>query len=97
MVGDTETLNAFFDELPDTDLPDTVAERSGSVSIDFRPAYAKSVCRRAPQVTVCSDPFHLLKPATDALDAVCRQAWQFAGMCVVRASPRGSKMPAGYC
>ena len=70
---DTETLTAFFDE-----LPDTAAEKIGSVSMDLGPAYAKAVRLRASQAMICFDPFHVVKLATDALDAVRRQVWQAA-------------------
>ena len=68
---DAETLNAFFDE---------VGEKGGetieAVSMDLGPAFAKSVRTRAPAATICFDPFHVVKLATDALDAVRRQIWQ---------------------
>jgi transposase len=46
--------------------------------MDLGPAYAKSVRTRAPRATVCFDPCHVVKLATDALDAVRRQVWQSA-------------------
>ena len=46
--------------------------------MDLGPAFAKSVRARAPQATICFDPFHVVKLATDALDAVRRQVWQSA-------------------
>ncbi|MBD0328472.1 MAG: ISL3 family transposase [Pyrinomonadaceae bacterium] len=48
---DTETLNTFFNE-----LPDTAAEKIESVSMDLSPAYAKSIRTRVPRATVCFDP-----------------------------------------
>jgi transposase len=42
------------------------------------PAFAKSVRSRAPGATMCFDAFHVVKLATDALDAVRRQVWQSA-------------------
>jgi transposase len=48
----TETLNAFFDE-----LPASAAEELPAVSMDFGPAYATWVRIRAPRATVCFDPF----------------------------------------
>jgi len=39
------------------------------------PAFLKSVTANAPQATVCIDPFHVVKLATDALDTVRRQVW----------------------
>lgn len=70
---DTETLNAFFDELPEGG-----PEALEAVSMDLGPAYAKSVRTRAPQATICFDPFHVVKLATEALEAVRRQVWQSA-------------------
>jgi transposase len=70
---DTETLNAFFGE-----LPEGAAEELEAVSMDLGPAYAKSVRAHAPRVTICFDPFHVVKLVTDALDVVRRQVWQSA-------------------
>jgi transposase len=69
---DTDTLNAFFDELPDG------AESIEAVSMDMGPAYAKAVRERAPSAVICFDPFHVIKLVTDALDTVRRQVWQTA-------------------
>jgi transposase len=66
-------LGRFFDELGDTG-----AERIEAVSMDLGPAYAKTVRERAPQATICFDPFHVVKLAGDALDTVRRQVWQSA-------------------
>ena len=66
-------LDRFFDELPDGG-----AEQIEAVSMDLGPAYAKTVRARASQAVLCFDPFHVIKLATDALDAVRRQAWQSA-------------------
>jgi transposase len=70
---DTETLNAFFDE-----VGEGAVEGIESVSMDLGPAFAKSVRTRAPGATLCFDPFHVVKLASDALDAVRRQVWQSA-------------------
>ncbi|MGH3835940.1 MAG: ISL3 family transposase, partial [Pseudonocardiaceae bacterium] len=70
---DTATLNAFFG-----DLPEGAAEALEAVSMDLGPAYAKSVRTHAPRATICFDPFHVVKLATDALDTVRRQVWQSA-------------------
>ncbi len=69
---DTATLGAFFDELPDG------GASIEAVSMDMGPAYAKAVRERAPAAVICFDPFHVVKVATDALDAVRRQVWQAA-------------------
>lgn len=70
---DTETLNSFFDE-----LPEGAAGKLEAVSMDLGPAYAKSVRTRAPRATICFDPFHVVKLVTEALDTVRRQVWQSA-------------------
>ena len=70
---DTETLNAFFDEVGQTGTGTIEA-----VSMDLGPAFAKSVRTRAPRATICFDAFHVVKLATEALDAVRRQVWQSA-------------------
>jgi transposase len=70
---DAETLNAFFDE-----VGEEATETIEAVSMDLGPAFAKSVRARAPQATICFDPFHVIKLATDTLDAVRRQVWQSA-------------------
>ncbi|MGH3500088.1 MAG: ISL3 family transposase [Nocardioidaceae bacterium] len=66
-------LGRFFD-----DLPDGASSAIEAVSMDLGPAYAKAVRERAPQAVICFDPFHVLKLAGDALDAVRRQTWQAA-------------------
>ncbi len=70
---DTATLNAFFGE-----LPEGAAEALEAVSMDLGPVYAKSVRAHAPRATICFDPFHVVKLATDALDTVRRQVWESA-------------------
>jgi transposase len=70
---DTAALDAFFDE-----LPDGAAERIEAVSMDMGPAYAKAVREHAPEAVICFDPFHVVKLATDALEALRRQVWQAA-------------------
>jgi transposase len=70
---DTATLEKFFAE-----LPEGAAERIEAVSMDMGPAYAKAVRARAPRAVICFDPFHVIKLAGDALDALRRQVWQGA-------------------
>ena len=70
---DAATLARFFDELPPAG-----AAAIEAVSMDMGPAYAKTVRERAPAATICYDPFHVVKLATDALDDVRRQVWQSA-------------------
>lgn len=67
------TLDGFFKELG--------TERSQqitAVSIDMAPAFVKSVRKdgHAPQATICYDPFHVVKLATDALEKVRRAHWR---------------------
>nr|WP_219070867.1 transposase [Candidatus Mycobacterium methanotrophicum] len=64
---DVDTLHAFFDELPDG------GASIEAVSMDMGPAYAKAVRERAPAAVICSDPFHVVKLATDGPGAVRRQ------------------------
>jgi len=68
---DTATLDRFFAE-----LGAARAARLAAVSTDMGPAFLKSVTAKAPNATVCIDPFHVVKLATDALDQVRRQVWK---------------------
>ena len=62
-------LEAFFDALGDRAANITVASLDGSVQYN-------EVCRRrCPQASLCMDPFHVVKWATDAVDEVRRRAW----------------------
>jgi transposase len=67
---DTATLDRFF-----ADLGTDRATRLTAVSTDMGPAFLRSVTAKAPNATVCIDPFHVVKLATDALDQVRRQVW----------------------
>lgn len=65
-----ETLRAFFDEMGE--------ERSRKLRLVSADAaeWIKSVVKeRCPRATLCLDPFHVVKWATDALDAVRREMW----------------------
>ncbi len=69
---DTKALDAFFAELG--------PERAGrleAISLDMGKAYPASVAKKghAPQATICWDPFHVVKMATDALNVVRREHW----------------------
>jgi transposase len=46
--------------------------------MDLGPAFAKTASVRVPNAVLCFDPFHVVNLATDALEAVRRQAWQSA-------------------
>lgn len=70
---DTATLGAFFDAVGDDGATGIEA-----VSMDMGPAYVKAVRDRAPRAVICFDPFHVVKLATDALEALRRQVWQAA-------------------
>lgn len=65
------TLERFFDCLGHQH-----AANIRAVSIDMSAGYEKAVRARAPQATVCFDPFHVIALANRALDNVRRQEWQ---------------------
>ncbi|MGH3630818.1 MAG: ISL3 family transposase [Sciscionella sp.] len=69
----TATLEKFFH-----DLPDGGADQIEAVSMDMGPAYAKAVRAYAPAAVICFDPFHVVKLAGDALEALRRKVWQAA-------------------
>lgn len=67
------TLERFFDELG--------PERSAAlthVSADAAEWIERVVRRRAPEAVLCTDPFHVVAWATEALDAVRREVWNAA-------------------
>lgn len=67
------TLERFFDELG--------PERSAAlthVSADAAEWIERVVRRRAPGAALCTDPFHVVAWATEALDAVRRDVWNAA-------------------
>jgi transposase len=67
------TLERFFDELG--------TERSAAlthVSADAAEWIERVVRRRAPEAIICTDPFHVVAWATEALDAVRREVWNAA-------------------
>jgi transposase len=70
---DTAALDGFFAELGATRSAGIEA-----VSMDMAPAYAKSVTKpgHAVAAQICTDPFHVVKAATDALNTVRRAVWQ---------------------
>ena len=70
---DKETVARFFAELG--------AERCGTlelVSSDLGEWVTRVVVERCPNATLCLDPFHVVKLATDALDEVRREVWNEA-------------------
>lgn len=67
------TVAEFFDRLG----PERAAALT-HVSADGADWIARVVVERAPNATLCLDPFHVVKWATDALDTVRRQVWNTA-------------------
>lgn len=67
---DHSVLEAFYDELGQ----DRVA-RLECISLDMGGAYKLATDNKAPHVTQCVDPFHLVKLANDALDQTRREVW----------------------
>jgi len=70
---DRKTVERFFAELG--------AERTARielVSSDLGTWITRVVAEQCPQATLCLDPFHVVKLATDALDEVRRDVWNLA-------------------
>jgi len=70
---DKKTLARFFCELG--------AERKAKielVSSDLGEWITRVVAEECPQATLCLDPFHVIKLASDALDEVRREVWNEA-------------------
>ena len=70
---DMATLGTFFDALG--------AQRSAQIShvcADGAAWIASVVAQRCPNAVRCTDPFHVVKWATDALDEVRRGTWNDA-------------------
>jgi transposase len=65
------TLAAFFLELG----PER-ARRLEAVSVDLHGAWPEVIRLAAPQAAICADPFHVVKLAGEALDALRRADWQ---------------------
>jgi transposase len=68
-----KTFDGFFNELGKARSAQITA-----VSMDMGPAFVKSVRKEghAPKATICYDPFHVVKLATDALEKVRRAHWR---------------------
>jgi transposase len=77
---DRAVVHAFFDALAASG--DTVGEdrcaQITHVSADGAAWIADVVTARCPQAARCADPFHVVRWAIDALDAVRRDAWRAA-------------------
>jgi len=67
---DHSALEAFYDDLGDERLG-----RLEAISLDMGGAYKSATDAKAPHVTQCVDPFHLVKLANEALDQARRAAW----------------------
>ena len=67
------TFQGFFDELG----PERAAQLE-AVSMDLTGAWPKVCAANAPQAQVCADPFHVIKLANAAVDAVRRDQWNTA-------------------
>ena len=67
---DHSVLEAFYDELGE----ERVA-RLEAISLDMGGPYKKATDAKAPHVTQCVDPFHLVKLANEAVDKARRWAW----------------------
>ena len=73
MVGSSATLTEFFDLLGPTRCAAITL-----VSADTARYITAAVKRHLPGATVCTDPFHVVAWATDALDIERRAAWNRA-------------------
>jgi transposase len=60
-----ESLANFYQSQPDSELAQIQA-----VSMDVSAAYTKATRTHVPQATICFDPFHIMRWANRALDAV---------------------------
>ena len=86
---DKKTLGGFFDA-----LGDQRCQQITLVSADGAEWIAAVVAARCGNATVCMDPFHAVKWATDALDEVRRDVWNAArqaGMKTVAADLKGAR------
>ena len=85
------TLQAFFDELGDR------KESIRAVSIDMNGSYEKAIRASVPDADVCFDPFHVVRLAGDAVDAVRRAEWNAHGKSKTTAGRWVKHRPAGRC
>ena len=70
---DKQTVTRFLDL-----LGDERCQRLKLVSCDMASWITGPISQRCPNATVCYDPFHLIKLATDALDDIRRDVWNEA-------------------
>jgi len=66
-----QTLEGFFDQLG----PERTATLE-AVSVDMWPACLNAIRARAPEATVCFDPFHVVQRANQAVEQVRKQEWR---------------------
>jgi transposase len=64
-------LHAFFDELGEEGCA-----RLEAVSADMHGAWGEVIRARAPKALLCTDPFHVVRAAGEALETLRRQDWQ---------------------
>ena len=70
---DKQTVTRFLDL-----LGDERCQRLKLVSCDMASWITGPISQRCPNATICYDPFHLIKLATDALDDIRRDVWNEA-------------------
>jgi transposase len=70
---DKQTVTRFLDL-----LGDERCQQLKLVSCDMASWITGPISERCPNATVCYDPFHLIKLATDALDDIRREVWNEA-------------------
>jgi transposase len=70
---DRRTVEKFLDL-----LGKDRCERIELVSCDDAEWITRPVAERCPDATICLDPFHIVKAATDALDEIRREVWNEA-------------------
>ncbi|MCA1699454.1 MAG: ISL3 family transposase, partial [Actinobacteria bacterium] len=70
---DRKTVEKFLDL-----LGEERCARVELVSCDMAEWITRPVAERCPNATVCLDPFHVVKLATDALDEIRREVWNEA-------------------
>jgi transposase len=70
---DRKTVEAFLDALGEERCKEIQL-----VSADMAAWVAGPISERCPQAELCLDPFHVVMPATDALDEIRREVWNEA-------------------
>jgi transposase len=82
---DRATVERFFDELG----PDRCAQIT-HISADAANWIAAAATARCPDAVRCTDPFHVVMWATDALDKVRIRTWREVQQLARRSEPKGS-------